>query len=301
MSVVRADRTGPTGFDPSEWNRAAKRVMPPSTPSSKTTSAWLRPIWGRASGALSIFTTRTGRLARPMSIGSPVSRAAAVVGAAGTATGVVAFVAGGAVTAEGAFGFGFGFVVTVVDVAARVVLVVAFGFGRVVVVVDDVVVVGAGLIVSTLRRSVPQALPTTRRSEANRGRIRVMGAIDRSGVPPETGGYAPSLTRRLDRRDPVAEPSHNVHQAPRRTQRALRHAGPPGSVGGHRRPGRDHPDRRPHEDLRPGQHPGRHRRGPSRAVGPGGRDLRAPRPQRRRQDHHRRDAHDEGRAHLGAG
>ena len=29
MSVVRADRTGPTGFDSSEWNSAAKRVMPP--------------------------------------------------------------------------------------------------------------------------------------------------------------------------------------------------------------------------------------------------------------------------------
>ena len=63
MSVVRADRTGPTGFESSEWNRAAKRVMPPSTPSSKTTSAWLRPIWGRALGALSILTTRTGRRA----------------------------------------------------------------------------------------------------------------------------------------------------------------------------------------------------------------------------------------------
>src|SRR5688572_7504018 len=124
MSVVRADRTGPTGFDPSEWNRAAKRVMPPSTPSSKTTSAWLRPIWGRALGALSIFTTRTGRLARTMSIGRPVSGAAAVVGGAGTAAGVVALVAGGAATPEGAFGFARGrgvpgedSVVTVVEVA----------------------------------------------------------------------------------------------------------------------------------------------------------------------------------------
>jgi len=57
---------------------------------------------------------------------------------------------------------GFGFVVTVVDVAARVVVVV--GFGRVVVVVDvDVVVVGGGLTVSTRRKSVPQAVPATRR------------------------------------------------------------------------------------------------------------------------------------------
>src|ERR671915_904973 len=106
MSVERADRTGPTGFDPSEWNRAAKRVMPPSTPSSKTTSAWFRPIWGRASGALSIFTTRTGRLARTMSIGRPVSGAAAVVGGAGAAGGV-AFVTGGAATPEETFGLGF--------------------------------------------------------------------------------------------------------------------------------------------------------------------------------------------------
>jgi hypothetical protein len=38
-------------------------------------------------------------------------------------------------------------------------VVVVVGFGRVVVV--DVVVVGAGLTVSTRRRSVPQALPVT--------------------------------------------------------------------------------------------------------------------------------------------
>src|SRR5882724_2838774 len=90
MSVERADRTGPTGFDISEWNSAANRVMPPSTPSSKTTSAWLRPIWGRALGALSIFTTRTGRLEPTMSMGSPVRGAAAIVGGAGTAGGAPA-------------------------------------------------------------------------------------------------------------------------------------------------------------------------------------------------------------------
>jgi hypothetical protein len=110
-----------------------------------------------------------------MSIGRPVSGAAAVVGGAGAAGGV-AFVTGGAATPEETFGLGF-VVTVVVDVAARVVVVVAFGFGRVVVVVD-VVVVGAGLIVSTLRRSVPQALPTTRRRAANRGRSRIMGATN---------------------------------------------------------------------------------------------------------------------------
>src|SRR2546428_261854 len=87
MSVERADRTGPTGFDSSEWNSAANRVIPPSTPSSKTTSAWFSPIWGRALGALSIFTTRTGRFDRTMSIGRPVRGDAAIVGGAGTAGG----------------------------------------------------------------------------------------------------------------------------------------------------------------------------------------------------------------------
>src|SRR5436190_4015894 len=115
MSVERADRTGPIGLELSEWNRAAKRVIPPSTPSSKTTSAWLSPIWGRAFGALSIFTTRTGRRDRTMSIGRPVSGAAAVVGGAGAAGGRLG-VAGGAPIAGGVT-LAFGFVVTVVDVA----------------------------------------------------------------------------------------------------------------------------------------------------------------------------------------
>ena len=64
MSVDRADRTGPTGSDGVEWKTAAKRVKPPSTISSKTTSASLMPICGRAplgmSPTLSIFTTRAG-------------------------------------------------------------------------------------------------------------------------------------------------------------------------------------------------------------------------------------------------
>jgi hypothetical protein len=93
-----------------------------------------------------------------MSIGRPVSGAAAVVGGAGTA-------ASGFFWATGAPGpvdvvVSRGFVVTVVGVAARVVVVV--GFGRVVVVVDvDEVVVGAGFTVSTFKRSVPQALPAS--------------------------------------------------------------------------------------------------------------------------------------------
>src|SRR4051812_28035715 len=120
MSVERADRTGPTGFDSSEWNNAAKRVIPPSTPSSKTTSAWLSSIWGRAFGALSIFTTRTGRRDRTMSIGRPVSGDAACVGGAGMAGGRFS-VAGGAAIVDGVTVFGLGFVATVVDVAAGLV------------------------------------------------------------------------------------------------------------------------------------------------------------------------------------
>src|SRR4051812_1003410 len=199
MSVERADRTGPTGFDSSEWNRAANRVMPPSTPSSKTTSAWLRPIWGRALGALSIFTTRTGRFDRTMSIGSPVRGDAAGGGGAGTAGGRAAGPNPGEEGRERGGAATFGFVVTVVDVAGRVVVVV--GFGRVVVVVDvDVVVVGGGSTVSTRRKSVPQALPDTRRRTASVrrsdepgdmrwrwGRSAVMSTADGSGSGSATG------------------------------------------------------------------------------------------------------------------
>jgi hypothetical protein len=122
-----------------------------------------------------------------MSIGSPVSGAAAVVGGAGAAGGAT-FATGGAATVGGPFGF----VVTVVDVARRVVVVVAFGFGRVVVVVDvDVVVVGAGLIVSTFSRSVPQALPETSTNATKTFLMPAISATDRSGMTAETGGYFP--------------------------------------------------------------------------------------------------------------
>jgi hypothetical protein len=102
-----------------------------------------------------------------MSIGSPVSGDAAVVGGAGTSGRVVETVGAAATLA-----CGFDAVVVVV---VLVVVVVVAGAARVVVVVDlgrvvvdvDVVVVGAGLIVSTRRRSVPQALPTTRSTPAS--------------------------------------------------------------------------------------------------------------------------------------
>src|SRR2546430_17633272 len=121
MSVARADRTGATGLELSEWNRAAKRVIPPSTPSSKTTSAWLSPICGRAFGALSIFPTRTGRFDRTMSIGSPVSGEADIVGGAGTAGGGPCGPRPGVGPGTGGGGapLGFGFAVAGGDVAPR--------------------------------------------------------------------------------------------------------------------------------------------------------------------------------------
>ena len=95
--------------------------------------------------------------------------------------------AGGAGTVDGGVALGFGFVVAVVDGVGRVLVVVAFG--RVVVVVDvEVVVVGAGLIVSTFNRSVPQALPATSRTATRTVLKRAMGATDRSGATSETGG-----------------------------------------------------------------------------------------------------------------
>jgi hypothetical protein len=78
-------------------------------------------------------------------------------------------------------------VVAVVDGVGRVLVVV--GFGRVVVVVDvEVVVVGAGLIVSTFNRSVPQALPATRRTATRAVLKRAMGVTESSGATSDTGG-----------------------------------------------------------------------------------------------------------------
>ena len=48
MSMFRAERTGPTNGAFWHWKMATKRVIPPSTGSSKTMSALSRPVWGRA-------------------------------------------------------------------------------------------------------------------------------------------------------------------------------------------------------------------------------------------------------------
>src|SRR5918994_2117289 len=95
-SLVRIDRTGPTPAESVEWNTAARRVRLPSTGSSMTMSAWLRPAWGRARGWLSTFTNSAGRLIRPSKAPStPVS------GATGGGAAVVVVVGGGGVADVG--------------------------------------------------------------------------------------------------------------------------------------------------------------------------------------------------------
>src|SRR5690349_14987516 len=84
MSVERAERTGPTDGESLDWKMVKKRVTPPSTPSSTTMSASLMPAWGRALGALSIFTTRadragTGAPATPVSGAAPAATGGAVL------------------------------------------------------------------------------------------------------------------------------------------------------------------------------------------------------------------------------
>src|SRR4051794_4972667 len=66
-SCVRLDRIGPTGSATLLWKTAANRVRC-STFSSKTMSASLSPLCGRASGWLSILTTIAGRAAATGSV-----------------------------------------------------------------------------------------------------------------------------------------------------------------------------------------------------------------------------------------
>src|SRR5687767_7741625 len=83
-SVVRAERIGPTRFGSSDWTTGTRRVIPPSTISSNTTSAAAMPACGRAwsepVSTLSILMARAGRnatsgflSARPVSgaVGAP--------------------------------------------------------------------------------------------------------------------------------------------------------------------------------------------------------------------------------------
>jgi hypothetical protein len=61
VSVGRTERTGPTLTGASELKMAARRVMPPLTISSYTTSASSIPHWGSASGVFSILTVKAER------------------------------------------------------------------------------------------------------------------------------------------------------------------------------------------------------------------------------------------------
>ena len=91
----------------SDWNSARNRVTPPSTTSSMITSAWSRPVCGRAGPALSILTARTPAPAasadgagRPVSgnIGLPCGSVVAAGWATRTSAG---FANGGMVSAAG--------------------------------------------------------------------------------------------------------------------------------------------------------------------------------------------------------
>src|ERR1700722_3272661 len=76
-SVRRTDRTGPTLVGRFELKMAARRVIPPSTISSYTTSALLMPYCGCAWGVLSILiVSAERRLVTAVGSGRPVSAAA---------------------------------------------------------------------------------------------------------------------------------------------------------------------------------------------------------------------------------
>ncbi len=52
MSMFRAERIGPTSGALWHWKTAANRVIPPSTGSSKTMSAWFEPGLRPAAGVV---------------------------------------------------------------------------------------------------------------------------------------------------------------------------------------------------------------------------------------------------------
>src|SRR5690606_2020389 len=72
-SIGRTDRIGPTTSGRWEWKTALKRVIPPSTISSHTTSASSRPVWGRAIAVFSTLTASAGPSPAASPSGSPVS------------------------------------------------------------------------------------------------------------------------------------------------------------------------------------------------------------------------------------
>ena len=115
MSCVRPERIGPTTPGSVELNTAANLVAPPSTISSKTMSASLRPDCGSAS-TLSTLTTSAGR-----GTTTPVNgRNGCVVVVVGAVVVDCADVVGAAPLSDGAVD-----PVVVVDVVVAVVVVVS--------------------------------------------------------------------------------------------------------------------------------------------------------------------------------
>ena len=80
MSVVRPERTGPTFGGSEEWKTEKKRVADASMRSSKTMSAWSRPISAARLAELlfETLTTTAGRF-DGIEAGSPVKGAVRVL------------------------------------------------------------------------------------------------------------------------------------------------------------------------------------------------------------------------------
>src|SRR6478609_4932481 len=74
-SIGRTERMGPTSSGTCEWKTATSRDTSNSTMVSQTTSAWSRPVCGRATAVFSIFTASAGRAA-----GSPATPVSGQVG-----------------------------------------------------------------------------------------------------------------------------------------------------------------------------------------------------------------------------
>ena len=150
-SWMRPERIGPTGSLPWLWNTIAKRVRLSLTISSYTRSAALKPVCGRAAGALSILTTRAGRAGAV----SPSAKGMPVRGMRGMTTSVVVV---GAAVVVGAS------VVDVVVVVRRVVVGASVVSGTVASVV-------AGLAAPPLEQAAATAIkPPTSVAEAIRWR-----------------------------------------------------------------------------------------------------------------------------------
>src|SRR6478736_10177381 len=87
-SVDRTLRTGPTSVGSVLWKTASSRVRPPSTCSTKTTSASASPYWGRPAEVLSIFTPITGAATTAPPVSGSTGGGAGGGGGSGVGVGV---------------------------------------------------------------------------------------------------------------------------------------------------------------------------------------------------------------------